>query len=237
MLRRIQTTLERYGYRISKQKSRDGLYDFLTGAINEYQLGGAVQTLNVGSGGEIAQVIQAAGACPTSIDIDPDRKPDIVGSVEDLSQFSEGTFDGIFCMEVLEHVQDPFSAAREMTRVLRPNAVLIGSTPFILGMHDQPYDYWRFTAHGIRRMFSDLEVVQLTPRNEVFAASDVLVWRIFAVGKPHQKATLAWRLPLLVLSSAIRKLAGWRIANDDATTGYVFVLRKPAPVSNVHEPN
>ncbi len=226
MLRRIQASLERYGYRISKQKSRVGLYENLRQAIIEWQLIATKRTLNIGSGGEIEKVILEVGGRPTSIDIDPERKPDIVGCVEDLSQFSDEYFDGIFCMEVLEHVQEPFVAAKELTRVLKKGGVLIGSTPFILGVHDLPHDYWRFTENGIRKLFKEMEVLRLLPRNDVFDASETLVWRLFSVGNNRERAIMAWRLPLLLILMVIRRLIAMNITNYAATTGYFFVLRK-----------
>lgn len=47
---------------------------------------------------------------------------------EDLP-FEDGTFDRVYCSEVLEHVIDPKAVIAEMRRVLKPNGVAVVSVP------------------------------------------------------------------------------------------------------------
>ncbi|MDE1875180.1 MAG: class I SAM-dependent methyltransferase [Patescibacteria group bacterium] len=56
----------------------------------------------------------------TSVDIDPELKPDVVGSVLELP-FADGSYDVVCAFEVLEHIPfESFGAAvAEMTRVAR----------------------------------------------------------------------------------------------------------------------
>lgn len=65
------------------------------------------------------------------MDIAPEfAGPDIV--TQDVSRgipFPDATFDHVFCIEVLEHVPNPFGALSEMHRVLRPDGVLVLSVP------------------------------------------------------------------------------------------------------------
>jgi SAM-dependent methyltransferase len=52
--------------------------------------------------------------------------------IHDLSQgipFQPATYDFVFCLEVLEHVTDPFRTLAEMHRVLRPGGILVVSVP------------------------------------------------------------------------------------------------------------
>lgn len=44
--------------------------------------------------------------------------------VQDLSQFSDGEFDLVMCMETLEHVPDSGKALEELTRVARKAAIM-----------------------------------------------------------------------------------------------------------------
>ncbi|MEE8193696.1 MAG: class I SAM-dependent methyltransferase [Gemmatimonadales bacterium] len=56
--------------------------------------------------------------------------PDIVtGDISGGLPFPDGSFDYAFCIEVLEHVPNPFHALGEFRRVLRPGCVLIVSIP------------------------------------------------------------------------------------------------------------
>ncbi len=57
--------------------------------------------------------------------------PNVTIARDDIlaSGFPSGSFDLILCSEVIEHISDSRRALAEMSRLLRPNGVLILSTP------------------------------------------------------------------------------------------------------------
>ncbi len=65
------------------------------------------------------------------VDITPEfAGPEIL--IQDVSKglpFPDATFDHVFCIEVLEHVPAPFTALREIHRVLKDPGVLVVSVP------------------------------------------------------------------------------------------------------------
>lgn len=67
--------------------------------------------------------------------------------------FQDRAFWVVVSQETLEHIADPFKAVREMGRVLKQSGRLLLQTPFVLGYHPDPEDYWRFTAAGVRGLF------------------------------------------------------------------------------------
>ena len=87
----------------------------------------------------------------------------------------DGSFDCVICLEVLEHVADPFAAARELQRILRPGGALFLTVPFLTGYHgvqdsksgshDDFPDYWRYTHQGLQKLFADLRGLEVTPLN------------------------------------------------------------------------
>ena len=62
----------------------------------------------------------------------------------------ERTYDVVFCEQVLEHVPDPWAAARTLRALCAPGGRLVVSTPFLIRIHPSPDDFWRFTPHGLR---------------------------------------------------------------------------------------
>lgn len=103
--------------------------------------------LNVGAGDRRVH--------PTLVAIDLVRSPavDCVADAHRLP-FRDRAFALVLSQEVLEHVPDPFLAMREMGRVLDVKGRLLLQTPFVLGYHPDPEDYWRFTAAGVRRLYA-----------------------------------------------------------------------------------
>ncbi len=68
-------------------------------------------------------------------------------------------YDVVICEQVLEHVVDPMSAVAKLADMLRPDGLLVVSTPFLVRLHYCPGDYWRFTPDGMRLL---LEAADLT---------------------------------------------------------------------------
>lgn len=73
-------------------------------------------------------------------------------------------YDVIICMSVLEHVFDYQQAIRNLHTALKPEGTLLVSLPVFYPIHDEPHDYWRFTEHAIRRIFSQFGDLRLITR-------------------------------------------------------------------------
>jgi SAM-dependent methyltransferase len=121
--------------------------------------------LDIGCGTRPYRRFLTNARCYVGIDQNPDVRPDVVGSVLDLP-FGDASFDGVLCTEVLEHVPDPFVAARELFRVTRPGGKVYVTVPQAWGLHYEPNDYFRYTKYGIMHVlegvgFSVCEVRQM----------------------------------------------------------------------------
>lgn len=97
-----------------------------------------------------------------NLELDDGDNIDYVGSVLNIPCEDE-KFDLVIAQEVLEHVNDPFKAIEEISRVLKKDGYFYLQLPFIIGYHPCPNDYWRFTHEGIRELLdkSKLNVVEL----------------------------------------------------------------------------
>lgn len=63
--------------------------------------------------------------------------------------FPEKTFDAALCMNVLEHVRQPYACLREIHRVLKPAGTIYLLVPLFAREHQAPHDYYRYTSYGI----------------------------------------------------------------------------------------
>lgn len=62
--------------------------------------------------------------------------------------------DAVLCTQVLEHAVDPQLLVADIFRVLRPGGRLLVTVPFMWGLHEQPYDFRRFTPYGLQKLVS-----------------------------------------------------------------------------------
>ena len=80
---------------------------------------------------------------------------DVLGAAERLP-FADNSFDAVLSLNVLEHVKDPFGAARELMRVMKPGAELMAVAPFLQPLHGYPHHYYNMTAAGLENLFEPL---------------------------------------------------------------------------------
>jgi len=57
--------------------------------------------------------------------------------------------------QVIEHVPHPQKMMMECGRVLKPGGYLILSGPFYWPLHEEPFDFYRFTKYGFAQMLKD----------------------------------------------------------------------------------
>ncbi|MBP6946374.1 MAG: methyltransferase domain-containing protein [Candidatus Pacebacteria bacterium] len=112
-----------------------------------------------------------------ALDIDPARKPDIVGDAHNLP-FPDASFEVVVCSEVFEHLEDPRKAVSEMHRVLVSGGIIILTTRFLFPVHDAPGDYFRFTPYGLRLLFANWEIFDEECEADSFSTIAVLLQRI-----------------------------------------------------------
>ena len=68
-------------------------------------------------------------------------------------------FDLILCTNVLEHIFDTKSSIQNLKYLLKEEGHLLISVPFVYPLHDEPGDYWRFTEHSLKRLFSEFKIL------------------------------------------------------------------------------
>lgn len=81
-----------------------------------------------------------------------ERGVDVTGDAYRLP-FADASIAGVHCEAVLEHLEFPDGAVREMHRVLRDGGLVFAATPFLQPYHAYPDHYQNFTLRGHTRLF------------------------------------------------------------------------------------
>jgi SAM-dependent methyltransferase len=108
-----------------------------------------------------------------TLDISESSCPDIVADITKTNEhISPESFDALICTEVLEHVVDPFSAVRELRRMVRIGGYILVTVPLNTRIHGPIPDCWRFTEFGLKVLLRDFDWVYFrkldTPGRSLF---------------------------------------------------------------------
>jgi SAM-dependent methyltransferase len=139
---------------------------------------GAYRLLDVGCGEKpYAQIF--APYVTEHVGVDPVENPhaELRGPVEALP-VEDASYDVVLCSQVLEHVEDPAQAARELARALRPGGRLLLTTHGTYYYHPLPADYWRWTHAGLEKVVrdnGDWASVSVTPASGTTACIAMLL--------------------------------------------------------------
>jgi SAM-dependent methyltransferase len=120
----------------------------------------------------------------------------------------DASFDAVLSTQVLEHVAEPSLVLSELHRVLRPGGRLYLTVPLVGELHEEPYDYYRYTPHGLRHLLTaaGFHVESVTARNGYFTTLAGLMrtgtWSL-ARGERAQRPELAGARRLLIVLARV----------------------------------
>lgn len=143
-----------------------------------------------------------------------------------------GSFDTLLCTQVLEHVFDTEAFLAECHRLLSKGGKGIFTVPFLWQCHAEPNDFYRFTRHGLEKLFVErgFRVVELRPIGGAYAA--LIQTRIVSIhcrevrSLPYRVLRKAWNFLLIpFLNWKALHLDGlfW---NDKLCLNYLLVVAK-----------
>lgn len=86
------------------------------------------------------------------MDINNADNLDIVGSADNIP-LADNFCDSVVSTQVFEHLKNPFKAADEIFRILKPGGICLLTIPQWNELHEEPNDYYRYTKFGIMEIF------------------------------------------------------------------------------------
>jgi SAM-dependent methyltransferase len=116
--------------------------------------GGSYTLLDVGCGDKPYAPFFRAASPYVGFDVPQNPHADLRGTIEAIPA-EDASFDAVLCLQVLEHVEDPAAAVRELRRVVKPGGRVLASTHGVFPYHPNPHDLWRWTHAGLERLFRD----------------------------------------------------------------------------------
>ncbi len=150
---------------------------------------------------------------------------DIKADAEKPFPIPDASYDHILLLNVLELLYDYETTLKECHRVLKAGGTVVCANPFLVQVHHNPDDYFRFTDKALRRMFEEagFKIQTLEP----------LAYGAFAVAYHHT----SWLLPgflrimykdLAVAMEWIMKRCSKRYAglSNNYPIGYFLVATK-----------
>jgi len=166
------------------------------------------------------------------LDLDIQNKPDLVGDAHALP-FKGGIFDSIVCTQVFGDLREPYVAIRELCRVLKKGGKVLITESQTNELHDEPFDYWRFTKFGLEQLCRScgLDIVVTSQRGGFFAvlAQQIIRYFIDRFDLYHHRAMgRLFNRPLKVLGRLLMVLdhLDTSRANRKHTPGWCIVARK-----------
>ena len=112
--------------------------------------------LNIGGAtiGSIAVALRknAENVCILCFDIYASPETDFIADAHDIP-LPDASVEGVWIQAVLEHVIQPERVVAEIHRVLKPGGLVYAEIPFMQTVHEEAYDFTRFSDTGIRWLF------------------------------------------------------------------------------------
>lgn len=113
-----------------------------------------------------------------TLDNNSNFKTDLMADAQNIPLPDE-SFDSIISTQTLEHLPEPAKAIKEFYRLLKKDSYCLVTVPFFNELHDEPYDFWRFTKFSLEKIFKDsgFKIITLEQRGGFFTTICQLVVR------------------------------------------------------------
>lgn len=150
----------------------DRIAAFYTHAIRDHAHG---NLLDLGCGkapllGYYADFVDRATLVDWENSLHENSLLDLVVDLNKPLRLGDETYDTVILSDVLEHILEPQALLSEISRILSSGGgVLLLNAPFYYPIHENPFDFYRFTRFSLAQMCTAvrLEVLDISPTGGV----------------------------------------------------------------------
>jgi len=153
---------------------------------------------------------------------------DIFADLNQRTEIPDASFDTIISSSVLEHIWKHDVFWDEMARTITPGGHIVLSVPFIYWLHEEPYDYFRWTRHALAKACDErrLTVVHLAPYGGGIDVVVDLVIRSIGTMSMSMAGWLARFATWALTRAPVRRFSSNHA--EKLPLGYVLVARRLA---------
>ena len=146
----------------------------------------------------------------------------------------DNSFDTILSTQVIEHVEDHQGLINEAFRLLKTNGVFILSGPFNWPIHEEPYDFFRFSKYGFKYILekAGFEIVETMSNGGAWATLGQTINHTFTFTNPKANKVarsikyVFRKLKCHVLINKVFAYLDAKDSNSINTLNYVIVAKK-----------
>lgn len=191
---------------------------------------GRGDVLDIGCGNKpYAALFSSEVASYIGVDIEQShlQKVDIICPATAIP-LPDSSFDTILCTQTIEHVYDHRQLLAEAFRLVRPGGHLILSGPFYWPLHEEPYDFFRFTRYGFEQLLrsTGFSVQSIEENGGSWALAGQALIHSLCGSKLWAVRFLFDSLRLYILFNLIFGALEAIDHNPISTTNYVVVAKK-----------
>jgi hypothetical protein len=151
-----QVTFENLGQSESHSGRGHQLFPVFLQKVAAHPSGNFLEIGSRARSGVTRRELIPAGWNYTGFDIMPGENVDIVGDAHSLStQVPHNHFQAVMAVAVFEHILMPWQVALEMNKVMTMGGIAFIFTHQSFPLHDEPWDYLRFSANAWPGFFND----------------------------------------------------------------------------------
>lgn len=142
--------------------------------------------------------------------------------------FPDESFDTVCSIKVLEHIEDPFLAFKEMGRVLKQGGHCIVSSDWMTPYHREPKHYWHFSedAYELLGNRAGLGIKEAIQQGGVFSSLFYIQIRTVELhgGKLLKKLLIALQ-PIKIIIERFLSMMDQLVKSKDGI-GHVIIFQK-----------